>query len=403
MTPASIPFLDLVSPHLELEGELTSMFLEVLRSSEFVGGTHVEQFEREFAAYCGAAHCVGVSSGTDALRLALMAVGVRRDDAVITVANTFAATTEAISQAGAHIEFVDIDPRTCLMSVSALERYLSACATDDAGYRVGRRTGRPITAVVPVHLHGQMVDMHALDAVAARYRLHVVEDACQAHGAACLTRGGADVWRRAGSFGRAAAFSFYPGKNLGACGEAGAVTTNDSDVAQSVAMLRNHGQSRKHLHQLEGYNARLDALQAALLRVKLSRLDTWNDGRRAAATRYNELLADLAQPADGLTDGVTLPSECGSSRSVYHVYAIRSPHRDALAEHLRAEGIQTAIHYPVPLHLQPCYSALGYAAGSLPVTERAMSQTLSLPMFPHLQEVQQRRVTDTIRTFVRKS
>lgn len=388
---STVPFLDLVTPHRELEEELVAAFREALRSAAFIGGAQVEAFEREFAEFCGAKYCVGVANGTDAVRFALMGAGVGTGDAVVTVSHTFIATTEAISQAGAETEFVDIDARTYGMSPASLEAYLAACATDAAtGRPVGQRTGKPIRAVVPVHLYGQVVvDIEAIQAIADRYSLIVVEDAAQAQGAARRMRDG--TWRRAGSFGKAAAFSFYPGKNLGACGEAGAVTTDDPDVAATIRMLREHGQAQKYYHNLEGWNGRLDAIQAGFLRVKLRRLAAWNDQRREAAARYAELLA-------GVPD-VALPYEPEDSRGIFHLYVIRHPQRDALAEHLKAQGVNTGLHYPLPVHLQKCYREWGYAEGALPVTEKAAKEILSLPMFPGLNEQQQRQVVEGVASF----
>ncbi len=390
MSTPPVPFLDLITPHRELEDELVDSFRQALRSAAFIGGAQVEAFEREFADFCGAKYCVGVANGTDAVRFALMGAGVGKGDAVVTVSHTFIATTEAISQAGAETEFVDIDARTYGMSPDALEAYLAACATDAAtGRPVGQRTGTPIRAVVPVHLYGQVVDIEAIQAIADRYGLIVVEDAAQAQGAARRMRDGS--WRRAGSFGKAAAFSFYPGKNLGACGEAGAVTTDDADVAATIRMLREHGQAQKYYHDLEGWNGRLDAIQAGFLRIKLRHLAAWNDQRREAAARYAELLA-------GVPD-VTLPYEPDDSRGIYHLYVIRHPQRDALAEHLKAQGVHTGLHYPLPVHLQKCYREWGYAEGALPVTEKAAKEILSLPMFPGLSSEQQRQVVVPVASF----
>ena len=390
MTTEPVPFLDLVTPHRELEAELVEVFRQSLRSAAFVGGEQVEAFEAEFAAYCGAKYCVGVANGTDAVRFALMASGIGSGDAVLTVSHTFIATVEAISQAGAGTEFVDIDPRTYCMSARSLDSYLSACETDPAtGRPVGNRTRMPIKAVMPVHLYGQVADMDAISAVASKFGLIVVEDACQAHGADYKSQDG--TWRRAGTFGRAAAFSFYPGKNLGACGEAGAVTTNDEHIAKTIKMLREHGQAKKYYHDLEGYNGRLDAIQAAFLRVKLRRLDDWNAQRRVAAARYTQQLSS--------TPGVTVPFEPQHSRAVYHLYVIRHINREALAEHLKSQAISSGLHYPLPLHLQKCYRTWGYGAGSFPVTERVASEILSLPMFPGLTGEQQQRITDAINWF----
>jgi dTDP-4-amino-4,6-dideoxygalactose transaminase len=321
-----------------------------------------------------------------------MASGVGPGDAVVTVSHTFIATVEAISQAGADAEFVDIDERTYCMSPDALDEYLNGCARDAASGRpLGQRTGKPIRAVLPVHLYGQVADMDAILSIAARYDLLVIEDACQAHGAEYRSEEGG--WRRAGTFGKAAAFSFYPGKNLGACGEGGAVTTDDEEVARRIRILRDHGQARKYYHDVEGYNGRLDAIQAAFLRVKLTYLDGWNTRRQVAAARYGELLSEN-------TD-VILPFESSCSKAVYHLYVIRHPDRDRLADHLKAEGVSTGLHYPLPVHLQNCYRQWGYREGSLPATERAANEILSLPMFPNITAEQQQRVAEIMAAFLR--
>jgi len=391
MASEPVPFLDLVAPHRELEERLVAAFRQALRTATFVAGPEVEGFEREFAAFCGARYCVGVANGTDAVRFALMASGVGPGDAVVTVSHTFIATVEAISQAGAATEFVDIDERTYCMGPEALDSYLARCAREPAtGRPLGKRTGLPIKAVLPVHLYGQVADMDAIASIASEYGLLVIEDACQAHGAEYRSRDGG--WRRAGTFGKAAAFSFYPGKNLGACGEGGAVTTADEQVAQKIRMLREHGQARKYYHDVEGCNGRLHAIQAAFLRIKLSRLDGWNAERRAAAARYADLLGSMP--------GLVVPFAARNSYPVYHLYVIRTKDRDALGGHLKAHGIMTGLHYPLPLHLQGCYRDWGYAAGSLPVTERVAREVLSLPMFPALTGEQQQRVADAIGDFV---
>ena len=256
--PDNIPLLDLITPHLELELELTAVFRRALLTAGFIGGPMVEEFEHAFAGFCGTKQSIAISSGTDALRFAIMACGVRPGDVVLTVPHTFIATTEAISQAGAVPEFVDIDEGTYNVSVEMLEQFLEEqCTRDKSGKLIGRRSGRPVTAVVPVHLYGQMADMDPILRLAEEYELTVIEDACQAHGAEYFSRK-LDRWMKAGSMGRAAAFSFYPGKNLGACGEAGAVTTNDPDIADKIKMLRDHGQSKKYYHDVEGYNGRAD-------------------------------------------------------------------------------------------------------------------------------------------------
>jgi dTDP-4-amino-4,6-dideoxygalactose transaminase len=390
----SISFLDLVTSHLELEAEFTAVFQQVLRSAMFIGGPAVEQFESEFAAFCDARFAVGVGSGTDALRFALMAAGIREGDSVLTVPNTFIATTEAISQVGAVPEFIDIESRTYNMSSAALRRYLhTECDPDRrTGLRISRRTGRPVAAVVPVHLYGQMADMDAILDIAEEHNLVVVEDACQAHGAQYFSKK-ENAWKKAGSMGIAAAFSFYPGKNLGACGEAGAVTTNEEGTARTIRMIRDHGQAKKYYHDVEGYNGRLDALQAGLLRVKLRHLSRWNEQRRQCAAFYGQILAPLS-------DSITIPNEPAWSDGVYHLYVVQHADRDALQAHLGTKGIGTGIHYPIPLHLQKAYRGLGYRAGDFPVTESASRQILSLPMYPQLRPEQQRKVVEAIGEFV---
>jgi dTDP-4-amino-4,6-dideoxygalactose transaminase len=388
----SIPFLDLVTPHVELEQELTEVFRKALRTAGFIGGPMVEEFERAFATFCETTHSVAVSSGTDALRFALMASGVKPGDVVVTVPHTFIATTEAISQAGALPEFVDIDERTYNMDPAKLAEYLEEqCTVDDAGRLLSRRSGRPVTAVVPVHLYGQMVDMDAILELADRYRLVVIEDACQAHGAEYFSKKHNRLMK-AGSMGRAAAFSFYPGKNLGACGEAGAATTNDAAIAKTMKMLRDHGQATKYYHDIEGYNGRLDAIQAGLLHVKLAHLPKWNTQRRERAAEYMRLLgsADTA---------VAAPYEPSWSRAVYHLYVVRSADREGLMDHLKKAGIGTGIHYPIPLHLQKAYKSMTYSVGDFPVTEKAAAEIVSLPMFPQLTEEQQSRVVEEILNF----
>ncbi|OLE74708.1 erythromycin biosynthesis sensory transduction protein eryC1 [archaeon 13_1_20CM_2_54_9] len=385
-----IPFLDLVTAHRELREELRSVFETALDIAGFVGGPVVQAFEQDFAEFCESQFCVGMASGTDALRLALVAAGVQPGDTVVTVPLTFIATTEAISQAGARPDFIDIDERTYTMDPEKLRAYLETECTpnSETGRVVSKRTGSPVTAVIPVHLYGQMADMDPILDLATQYNLIVVEDACQAHGAEYFSRK-EDRWRKAGSMGHAAAFSFYPGKNLGACGEAGAVTTDDERLARRCQMLRDHGQSRKYFHDLEGYNGRLDAIQAGLLRVKLRHLAKWNEQRQERARGYDALFAD----ADGT---VILPYVPSWSRPVYHLYVVRLADRESLQKDLSAAGIGTGIHYPIPLHLAKAYEALGFHPGDFPVAEQAASQVLSLPMFPGLSLEQQERVVTCI-------
>jgi dTDP-4-amino-4,6-dideoxygalactose transaminase len=386
-----IPFLDLITPHVELERELTEVFHKALHTAGFIGGAMVEDFEKAFATFCETTYSIAVSSGTDALRFALMASGVTSGDVVVTVPHTFIATTEAISQAGALPEFVDIDERTYNLSPKKLQDYLEQCSRDKSGKLISRRSGRPVTAIVPVHLYGQMADMDAILALAEKYKLIVIEDACQAHGAEYFSKK-RNRWMKAGSMGRAAAFSFYPGKNLGACGEAGAVTTNDAALAAKIKMVRDHGQAKKYYHNMEGYNGRLDAIQAGLLHVKLLRLAKWNAERRKHAAEYNRLLG----PRDSV---VTLPFEPSWSRAVYHLYVVRNADREGLMEHLKQAGIGTGIHYPIPLHQQKAYAGMNYRKGDFPATEKAAAEIVSLPMFPQLTAEQQSRVAEEVLNF----
>ena len=389
----NIPFLDLVTPHVELEAELTAVFQKVIRSAGFIGGPMVENFEKEFAAFCQTARSVAVNSGTDALRFALMAAGVKAGDVVITVPNTFIATTEAISQAGALPEFVDVDERTYNLDAGKLREYLeSSCTMSEQGKLVSKRSQRPVTAIVPVHLYGQMADMDAILELAEQYRLMVIEDACQAHGAEYFSRK-QNRWLHAGSMGRAGAFSFYPGKNLGACVEGGAITTNDAKLADTCKMIRDHGQAKKYYHDIEGYNGRLDAIQTGILSVKLKHLPEWNAQRRKRAEEYKRLFAETER-------GVQTPFEPSWSRAVYHLYVVRTQDREGLMAHLGKAGIGTGIHYPIPLHQQRAYAALGYKQGDFPVTEKVAGEIVSLPMFPQLTAPQQARVVSEIAHFL---
>lgn len=392
---APIPFLDLVTPHRELESELTDAFRHGLRTAGFVGGSVVEKFEEAFAAFCDVTHSIAVSSGTDALRFAIMACGVQPGDVVVTVPNTFIATTEAVSQARAISEFVDVDEQTYNMSVVMLQRYLEKqCIRERSGRLVSLRSGRPVAAIIPVHLYGQVADMDAILDLAERYGLIVIEDACQAHGAEYFSKRN-NRWMKAGSMGKAAAFSFYPGKNLGACGEGGAVTTNDAVIAEKIKCLRDHGQVKKYYHDMEGYNGRLDAIQAAILHAKLPHLASWNSERRDRAAEYNRLF--------GGEEAVRIPHEPTWSRAVYHLYVVRTPNREEMIDHLKHVCIGTGIHYPVPLHLQKAYTSLSYSPGDFPVTESITPEILSLPMFPQLTALQQARVVKEIVSFTREN
>lgn len=349
-----VPFLDLKAQYLSIKGEIDAAIAKILETSQFVLGDEVAALEREFAEYCGAAQGVGVNSGTSALHLALLACGVGPGDEVVTVPHTFVATVAAIRYTGARPVYVDVDPASFTMDPALLEA------------AIGPRT----KAVIPVHLYGQPADMDPILAVARRRGLRVIEDAAQAHGA---RYGGRPI----GSLGDVACFSFYPGKNLGAYGEGGMVVTSDEGIAKTVRMLRDWGQDRKYHHVLPGYNYRLEGMQGAILRVKLRHLERWTEARRTHAARYAELLAGTA---------VKLPAERPGSRHVYHVYAVRTRDRDAVMKALAEQGVQTGIHYPVPVHLQPAYEDSAWHEGSFPHAERAAAEVLSLPMYPEMTE-----------------
>lgn len=376
-----IPFLDLKTPHRELKDELLAVVSEALDNAAFVGGQNLTQFESDFAAFTGASDAVGVASGTDALLLALVAMGIGRGSKVITVPNTFIATCEAISQAGAEIAFVDVDPETCLIDPDRLEDFLKEAFAKNA------EGSRP-AAIIPVHLYGQCADMDAILELAGRYGLKVLEDAAQAHGASYKGR-------YAGSLADAAAFSFYPGKNLGACGEGGAVTTSDPTIAQKVRMLRDHGQKKKYEHEIEGYNGRLDAIQAGFLNVKLRHLAPWNAQRRAIAERYDDAFGSIAAVRPVKVSADNIPAR--------HLYVIHTERRDALANHLNKMGIGTGLHYPIPLHLQACYESLGYRAGQFPAAEKSAAELISLPLFPGMTDEQTDYVIDGVATFFHKA
>jgi len=348
-----IPFLDIKGQNLALRDEINAAIQEVIGSGAFAGGPYVEQFEDDFAAYCGAASAVGVGNGTDALWLVLLALNVGLGDEVITVPSTFMATAEAISHCGARPVFVDIDQRTYTMDPDMLESAITV----------------KTKAIIPVHLFGAPVDMDPIMDVARRYGLPVIEDAAQAHGASYKGR-------RVGGIGTAGCFSFYPGKNLGAFGEAGAVVTNDIALRDKIRALRDHGQVRKYHHTMVGWNCRMDGIQGAVLRVKLRNLDRANAMRRALAVQYDRALDNC--------DGVVTPINPPWIQHVYHIYAIRVNERDLLVRRLAEAGIGTGIHYPTPVHLQPAYEGLGYRRASFPVAEQCADEFVSLPMFPEL-------------------
>lgn len=392
-----VPFLDLVTPHQELKAELLQVVEKALGNAGFIGGPMVEDFERDFAKFCDTKYCVGVNSGTDALRFAFMAAGVKPGEIIVTVPHTFIATTEAISQVGAHIAFVDINEKTYTMDPEKLREYLEVrCEFDKSrGKLIEKASKRVVSAIVPVHLYGQTADMDPILELANKYKLVVIEDACQAHGAEYFSRK-EGVWKKAGTMGLASAFSFYPGKNLGACGEAGSANTNDEAMAKRMKMIRDHGQAKKYYHDIEGYNGRLDSIQAGWLSVKLRHLANWNESRRQLAHRYHELFADAKS-------ALILPIEAEWTKGVYHLYVVRVNDREALQAHLSEAGIGTGIHYPIPLHLQKAYEHLGYRKGDFPVTERVASEIVSLPMFPRLQPSQQVEVVNKVKEFAASS
>lgn len=364
----SIPLVDLLAQYASIQPQIDEAIRRVVSSAGFIMGPDVAAFEEEFALWCAVPHCVGVGSGTAALELTLRAFGVGPGDEVITVAHTFIATAEAISAVGARPVFVDIDPLTYNMAPDAFEAAITV------------RT----RAVMPVHLYGQPADMARICAIAAQHDIRVIEDAAQAHGA---TWQGIPV----GSWGDAACFSFYPGKNLGAYGDAGAVITRSAEIAAQVKSLRNHGRRSKYVHDQVGFGHRIDTLQAAILRAKLPFLSQWTEARRRLAARYGELLAN---------SGVILPHVAQEASPVWHLYVIRTPERDALLAELERQGIGAGVHYPVPLHLQPAYADLGYGKGALPVTEEVAATCLSLPLYPEMSDAQQDRVVETVRQFM---
>ena len=364
-----IEFNDLRPQHRQLREEILSAVEQVLDDGWFILGKQGETFEREFADFCDVAHCVGVGSGTEAIHLALLACGVRPGDEVLTASLTAVPTASAISFAGARPVFVEIDPRTFTMDPSDLRS------------KITQKT----RAILPVHLYGQVADMDPILEIGRQYGIPVIEDACQAHGAEYKGR-------RAGSLGTMAAFSFYPTKNLGGCGDGGAITTNDPELADKLRLLRNYGQRKRYYHESKGYNSRLDEIQAAILRVKLRYLDRWNEIRRAKARLYSSLLR-----------GVVCPTEAEYARHIYHLYVVRTSRRDELQRHLAGVGIGTLIHYPVPVHLQDAYRDLGHARGHLPITERCANEILSLPLYPELPDERIVEVAEAINQFTARS
>ncbi|MCA9734468.1 MAG: DegT/DnrJ/EryC1/StrS family aminotransferase [Deferribacteres bacterium] len=363
----NVPFVDLVSQYQGLKDQIVPAMENIMSKAQFIMGEDVRKFEQEFAEYCTSKFCVGVDSGTSALELALRAFEIGPGDEVITVANTFIATTLAISATGARPVLVDIHPETYNIDVNKIEAAIT-----------------PKTrAILPVHLYGQPADMDVINTLAKKHKLIVIEDACQAHGARYKGR-------RTGCLSDAAAFSFYPGKNLGAYGDGGAVVTNDEHVAEKLRLLRDYGQKQKYQHLIKGYNHRLDTLQAAVLRAKLPYLDDWNTARRRCALKYNAALKETA---------LVVPVDANFAESVYHLYVVRVKERDELLSYLQSRGISAGIHYPIPIHLQPAYADLGYKTGDFPVTEHYAREIVSLPMFPELRDEQINYVAEAIMEF----
>ncbi|MBV8099506.1 MAG: DegT/DnrJ/EryC1/StrS family aminotransferase [Verrucomicrobia bacterium] len=364
-----VPFLDLWSQHLPLMSEFNQAIQEVIESSAFAGGRFVTAFEEEFAAYGEVPYAIGVGSGTEALWLSLLACGVGAGDEVITVPSTFMATAEAITYCGARPVFIDVDERTYTMNPDALKNALTA----------------KTKAIIPVHLFGQPADMDPILEFGRDHGLYIIEDACQAHGATYKGK-------RVGTLGDTACFSFYPGKNLGAFGEAGAIVTVSSELNEKIRILRDHGQVRKYFHSAVGWNCRMDGIQAAVLRIKLCQLEANNQRRRNHAAAYDAGLREF--------EGVITPTTAAYARHVYHIYAIRVSNRDETIKNLTDQGVATGIHYPVPVHLQEAYRDLGYAAGAFPVSERCADEFVSLPMYPELTPSQIELVIEAVKEVV---
>jgi dTDP-4-amino-4,6-dideoxygalactose transaminase len=364
----NVPFLDLKAQYKAIKDEVHAAINDVMENTAFAGGPFVAKFEQEFAKFCDCKHAVGVGNGTDALWLSLIGLGIKPGDEVITVPNTFIATAEAISLAGAKPVFVDIVEETNNMNPALIEAAIT----------------KKTKAIIPVHLFGQPADMDPIMTIAGKHGLYVIEDACQAHGAEYKGK-------KAGSIGNTGCFSFYPGKNLGAYGEAGAVVTNDDEVASRMKMFRDHGQAKKYYHGIIGWNARMDGIQGAVLHVKLKYLQGWNDSRRKHAQKYSELLSAVKD--------VMLPRQAEYAKHIYHIYAIRTRQRDRLMTALAEQGISCGIHYPIPLHLQDAYRFLNLGVGSFPTAEKCAAEYLSLPMYPELTSEQINYVAKEIKEF----
>jgi dTDP-4-amino-4,6-dideoxygalactose transaminase len=365
----NVPFLDLKAQYNKIKAEIQVALNEVLENTAFAGGPYVARFEKEYAEFCGCRYAIGVGNGTDALWLALLALGIGPGDEVLTVPNTFIATAEAITYTGASPVFVDVDEKNYNMSPLLLEKAIT----------------KKTKAVIPVHLFGQPADMDRILEIAKKHGLYVIEDACQAHGSEYKGK-------KCGTIGDAGCFSFYPGKNLGAYGEAGAVVTNNDEVADKIRIFRDHGQPKKYFHDVIGWNARMDGFQGAVLSVKLKYLDQWNESRRQHAVQYRELLSGIK--------GIILPEEMPYAKHIYHIFAIRTQNRDAFMAQLTERGVSCGIHYPVPVHRQAAYASLHLPVGSFPIAEKCADEFVSLPMFPELTEEQITYVADQIKNLV---
>lgn len=387
-----IPLVDLKSQYKEIKEEIQEAINRVLDNTAFILGEEVTKFEEEFAGYCGTKHAIGTSSGTSALHLALLALGVGEGDEVITTPYTFTATVETIIHSGARPVFIDINPRNYNIDVQKLEEFIKKrCKVNSKTIQPSNHpTIQPIKAIIPVHLYGQPVDLNPILELAKKYNLKVIEDACQAHGAIYKFKIKKEKLKieKVGSIGNIGCFSFYPGKNLGAYGDGGMVVTNDEEVADKIKCLRDHGRREKYEHQMIGYNYRLDGLQAAILRVKLKYLDEWNEKRRKNASIYNELLKDL---------DIVTPYEEEYAKHVYHLYVIRIKERGKVYKFLQEKGIACGIHYPLPLHLQKAYQFLGYKEGDFPVAEECAKEVISLPIYPGLKRDQIEYIVETLR------
>jgi len=384
----NVPFVDLRAQHDEIRSELEAAFARALDQSAFIGGVAVDSFERAFAELCGTPYARALANGTDALELALRACGIGSGDVIVTTPHTFIGTVEGAVQLGAEPRFVDIDPTSYNLDPACLRAYLEgACERDADGVLRERGTGSRVAAIVPVHLYGLPAPMAEILALGQEFGVDVIEDAAQAQGARYRLADGR--WVRAGSLGRVGCFSFYPSKNLGALGEAGAIVTNDEGVAERVGMLRDHGQAERYIHQTsKGVNGRMDALQASFLTIKLAKLDAWNERRRRVAGWYAEELGE---------SGLQLPVEPEDARHIYHLYVVRVQNRERVRAYLDAHSIATGLHYPIPLHLQPGFAELDLGPGLFPETEKAAEQILSLPMYPHLGREQVAYVAEKLR------